>query len=127
MPLAGTMDLRGIVGGMTGVDAGYGLMTPSPEDMQREMDAVLYNKKVLVDDFKEQTFDLSNRPDRAAYRKLVIQLSNGVAQSTHLMTAFDRKFVERPTPRWIVHMEWVVYRLIVTPNPTVQPRKDRNE
>ena len=112
---------------MTGMDDGYGTMTPSPEDMQKEMEAVLYNKRVLVDDFREQTFDLSSKQDRAAYRKIIIMLSNGAAAKTHLITSFDRQFVERPAPRWLVHVEWVVYRLEITARPTLGSRKETSD
>jgi hypothetical protein len=116
MGLAGMNDLRGLLGG---ADMGYNAMGPTPEDMQREMEAVLYNKKVLLHDFQERTLTLSNAKDRKEYRRLILLLSNGALSKTHLITGFDRRFVERPTPHWIVHMEWVEYELIITPIPTV--------
>lgn len=116
MALSGLGDLRGLLGGQ---DMGYNTMAPTAEEMQREMEAVLYNKKVLLHDFQERTLDLSNQKHRKEYRKLILLLSNGALTKTHLITGFDRRFVERPAPHWIVHIEWVEYELKITPIPTV--------
>jgi len=104
--------------GVLAEDDAYKL-SPSPEEMEKELQAVLYNKKVLLQDVNSLNFDLCNKRQTAKYRELLKQLFNGTQARTHVITCFDRKFVERPSPRWLVHVEWFEYKLVIKPNEVV--------
>jgi len=117
--LAGMQDIRGALMEDDGPTA-YG-MGPTPEDMEAARQAVLYNKTVKVEKFDQATFDLSNDKQAEAYKKLMSNLYAGRQDMTMMVTCYDRQFVAQPEPRWIVHVEWVVYKLKVTANMPVQP------
>ena len=108
-------DLRG----MPGQDHDPYKLAPSPEDMEREMQAVQYNKKVLLEAVHAENFDLSDKRQTAAYKETLKNLFNGTQARSHIITCFERKFVEQPKARWIVHVEWFEYKLVVKPNEVV--------
>ena len=93
---------------------------PTPEEMEREAQAALFNKKVLIDGVTVKTWDLSVPKEAKDYVKTVTDIWKGIAARTHVIFVRERKFVEQPHPRWIVHMEWAKYKLEVTANETVK-------
>ena len=119
MSLSGMTDIRGNIGGGAEGPSAYD-MGPSPEEMEAARQAVLYNKTVKVQTFDQATFDLSVVKQASEYKKLMLMLYAGRQDKTAMLTCFERKFVKKPKPRWLVHVEWVVYKLKVTPNMPVQ-------
>ena len=118
--LSGQMDIRGAMSG----DGGDPYrMAPSPEELEKQMQAAQFNKQVLLQDIESVNFDLSNAKQVAKYRDTLKMLYKGAQANTHRITFYDRKFVERPEPKWLVHMEWFEYKLKVTPYPVVGQNK----
>lgn len=121
MALAGMMDIRGALG------AEDNPMAPTPEEMEKEAQAVQFNKKVLLNNFDVRLFDMSKKKDVADYRKLIQQLYHGRLAGTHQLTHFDRQFVQTPTPRWLINLEYVEYKLQVKAVQAVGAPKEKKK
>lgn len=88
---------------------------PTSEDMEKSMEAVRYNKTVLVKDVQVRTFDLSDEKQVEDYRKTYLELYKMVAESRVLIKDMEKKFIsDDKGSRWLLHMEWIEYELKVT-------------
>lgn len=88
---------------------------PTAEDMEAQMEAVRFTKKVLVKDVQVRTYDLSKEKDVEDYRETYLSLYALVAEGKILFKTFEKKFVsDADGSRWLIHMEWLEYDLKVT-------------
>lgn len=97
---------------------------PTPEEMEKAAQAVLYNKTVVFKDIDIHTYDLSNNKDVKAYASQLKLLYKGVQARTHVILHHEKRFVEGDNPRWLAHLEWAEYELKVKPNPVVGSAED---
>jgi len=86
---------------------------PTPEEMAAQFEAYLHTKQVRLKDVGVKTFDLSKAAQVKAYRKLYAELYRRVSRGETLVKEIDKRFVKEPQPRWIVHIEWWDYALVV--------------
>ena len=95
-------------------------IAPDPEELERERQRVLFNKTVKVKKFNCKTYDLGDNKQRVEYTKKMKELYHGIVQRTHVLLFNDRRFVEdNKGPRWIAHIEWIVFELNIEPNTMV--------
>ena len=112
MTLSGQQKAGGMFSAMTqGMDP-----TPSTEDIEKEREAALYNKHVKLVNVQVKTFDLSITDHADKYAKLMQRTFAGLQTHECMILYHDRKFVETPEPRWIVHFEWAEFELVIKPN-----------
>jgi len=86
---------------------------PTPEEMSDRFEAALHTKQVKIKKFGVETFDLNEPEQVKAYQKLYLDLYQRVSRGETLVKEIDKKFIKGPTPRWIVHIEWLDYALLV--------------
>lgn len=93
-----------------------GKMTePTPEEMEDAANAVRYSKVVKVKEFHVGTFDLSDVKDLEAYKAMVVQVYQIMAEKRGVISFNEKKLiVHEGKPKMIVHMEWYEYTLKVT-------------
>ena len=95
-------------------------MSPDPEQMDKEREAVQFGKSAVLKDFYVKTFDLKTAKASKEYAKLMLEIFHGIQARTHVILFNERKFVEtQDNPRWIAHIEWAVFELKVEAYPTV--------
>jgi len=94
-------------------------ITPDAENMEMEMNRALYNKTAKFKEFNVKTYDLGDTKQSKAYTKTMKEMYAGIQATTHALLYNDRQFItEGGKPRWVVHIEWVVFELTVTANPS---------
>lgn len=86
---------------------------PTAEDMEQSYEGLLHNKHVNLKDVCVKIFDLTVQSDVEEYCKLYQELYAKVQSKDVVIRSIERKFVEQPTPRWLVYLEWWVYALEV--------------
>ena len=92
-------------------------MRPSAEDMEAEAERMKFNKVVKMKSFFVETYNLGDKTEAKAYAKLMEKIYGGIQAKTHVILFNDRHFVEEGgNPRWVAHIEWAEYELVVTPN-----------
>jgi hypothetical protein len=87
---------------------------PSAEEMEKAMEAVQFDKVVKIQSIEVRTFDLADEKEAAAYTKTRKEVMEGMQRNEVAMIFADRQFVES-IPGWIVHMEWIEFKLKVDP------------
>lgn len=86
---------------------------PTPDEMAEQFDKLLHNKHVILKEVCVKVFDTRIEAENAAYCELYKDLYAKVQAKTALVRSVERKFVERPTPTWLIYLEWWVYALEV--------------
>jgi hypothetical protein len=86
---------------------------PTPEELEKDFERALHTKHVRLKKVTIRTFDLSNDEQREEYCKLCVRLYNDASTGQTVIQQHERKFIEQPTPRYIVHIEWWEYALLV--------------
>ena len=100
-------------------------MEPNAEEMEKQAQAVLYNKVVKIETVHVKTFDLGDTKQAEEYAKVMGILYTGMQLRTHTILFNDRQFVETgDKPRWIAHIEWAVFELKVVANTPVDSAKE---
>jgi hypothetical protein len=102
-------------------------MKPSEEDIEEQAEKMRYNKTVVTKSFNVKTYDLGNDKDAKAYAKCMLDIYVGIQARTHVILFNERKFVsgqDGSHPRWIAHIEWAVYELVVTVNEPVSSAEE---
>ena len=119
--------------GMFGEAYSAGKMNePTPEEMEMAAEAVRYSKVVKVKEFHVGTFDLSDPVDLAAYKKMVVQVYQVMAEKKGVISYNEKKLIiHEGKPKMVVHMEWYEYTLKVTdhmmkPEDKVNGKKKRS-
>lgn len=102
-------------------------MEPQAEDMEKEAQKVLYNKVVKIEGMHVETYDLGDKAQAKAYAKIMETLYTGMQLRSHMILFSDRHFVEGDNPRWIAHIEWVVFKLSIKANPPINSAKEESE
>ena len=121
---------EGLLAGMTDMSQallGIALVpkkVPTPEEMAKAREAVLMSKTVKLKEFRVQLFDLSNEVERTAYEDLIELLYEKTQLREIQVTTHDRRFVELPTPKWLVMLQWFELELAVKIHPAVVPIGD---
>jgi hypothetical protein len=88
---------------------------PTADDMEKQMEAVRFTKKVLIKDVQVRTYNLSNPKDVEDYRETYLKLYQMVAEGKIMFKSFEKKFVsDAEGSRWLLHLEWLEYDLKVT-------------
>jgi hypothetical protein len=87
---------------------------PTPEEVEKAMAAVQYNKVVTVKKVEVCTYNLSKPDEVKSYVKTRKRIMGGMQTNTIALVFADRKFVEA-IPGYIAHMEWIEYDLKVDP------------
>lgn len=87
---------------------------PSPEEMEKAMQAVQFNKVVKLKNLEVRTYNLWDDKQAAKYKKDRMHVMNGMQRNELTLLCADRKFVEA-IPGYIAHMEWIEYELKVDP------------
>ena len=83
---------------------------PTPEEFEKQMEALRYNKIVTMEGYFVKTFDLSVPDDVTAYTSLYTELYNKAAGGSVVIHMLDRQFIKDLVhPKWIVHIEWSEY------------------
>lgn len=86
---------------------------PTPDEMAQQFDALLHNKHVNLKEVRVETFDLRVQTEKDAYCKLYVELYAKVQSRAALVRKIEKQFVERPSPTWLVFIEWWEYALEV--------------
>ena len=86
---------------------------PTPEELEQDYDRALHTKHVRLKAVNIKTFDLSVRAQCEEYCKLCTDIYNIATSGQTVVQVHERKFVEQPVPRWVVHIEWWEYALVV--------------
>jgi hypothetical protein len=86
---------------------------PTPEEMERQYEAALHDKHVLLKQVNVKVFDMSNPDEVEDYCKTYRELYAKVQKKTAVVRAVDKKFVSEPRPRWLIYLEWWDYALEV--------------
>jgi hypothetical protein len=87
---------------------------PTPEEVEKAMAAVQYNKVVTVKKVEVCTYNLSKPDEVKSYVKTRKRIMGGMQTNTIALVFADRQFVEA-IPGYIAHMEWIEYDLKVDP------------
>jgi hypothetical protein len=95
------------------VRAGMLAGEPTPEDMTKQFEAALHNKHVNLKEVNIKVFDLSVGSHVEEYCELYRDLYVRVQRHEVVVRGVERKFVETPSPRWLIYIEWWVYALEV--------------
>ena len=125
MALSGMEDMGGAMFGFAGGGPLSG-KSPSVAEMEQAAQAVLFKKTVVFEKIEIKTYDLGDEAGEKAYGAMLKTLYAGVQAKTHLILLHDKKFVERPKPRWIGHLEWAEYSLKVEANEILKPAEATN-
>lgn len=103
-------------------------MEPNAEDMEKQAQAVLYNKTVKISEVRVETYDLGVKEQAKEYAKIMGVLYTGMQLRTHIILFSDRHFVEKGgKPRWIAHVEWAVFELKVEANKPISSAKEESK
>jgi len=86
---------------------------PTPEELEKDYERALHTKHVRLKSVNIKTFDLSDPDQRGEYCELCVRLYNVSTTGQTVIQQHERKFLERPVPRYIVHIEWWEYALVV--------------
>lgn len=86
---------------------------PTPEELEHDYERALHTKHVKLKKVTIRTFDLSNDEQREEYCRLCVQLYNDASTGQTVIQQHERKFLEQPKPRYLVHLEWWEYALMV--------------
>lgn len=86
---------------------------PTPEELEKDFERALHTKHVKLKKVTIRTLDLSNDEQREEYCKLCVRLYNDASTGQTVIQQHERKFIEQPAPRYIVHIEWWEYALLV--------------
>jgi hypothetical protein len=84
---------------------------PSAEELDKAAEAVKYDKLVKITGYKIHTFDLSQPEQAERYAALYMELYSKAKSGAIVIHVMDRKFVEAPSPRWLIHVEYSEYEL----------------
>jgi len=86
---------------------------PTAEELEKDFERALHTKHVKLKKVTIRTLDLSNDEQREEYCKLCVRLYNDASTGQTVIQQHERKFIEQPAPRYIVHIEWWEYALLV--------------
>ena len=101
---------------------------PSAEEMEKAAEAARFKKTVKITGYHIKTFDLSLEPQAEAFSKLYMEIYAKAAGGEVVIHMMDRKFVENPSPRWLIHLEWSEYEMTKTDMAAPeQPKEDNNK
>jgi hypothetical protein len=87
---------------------------PSPEEMEKAMQAVQFDKVVTFKAVEVRTYNLSDKAEAKKYTADRKKVMEGMQQNNIAMLYSNRHFVEA-IPGYIAHMEWVEFELKVDP------------
>ena len=105
---------------------GYGY-EPSAEDREKAAEAASYKKDVKITGYHIKTFDLSLEPQVEAFSKLYMEIYARAQGGEVVIHMMDRKFVENPSPRWLIHLEWSEYEMTKTDRTAPEQPKEDNK
>jgi len=86
---------------------------PTPEELERDFERALHTKHVRLKKVTIRTFDLSDDLQKEEYCQLCVKLYNEANTGQTVIQQHERKFLEQPKPRYLVHIEWWEYALMV--------------
>lgn len=93
------------------VAKGYG-HDPDPEEFDKEMEKIRYDKILELKDVQIHTFDFSKQDDVEKYRKLYSELYPKIQGGAIVFHCHERMQINDPNnPRWVLHMEYSEYML----------------
>ncbi len=93
--------------------AGTAQGDPTADEMANKFEEALHSKHVNLKEVSVKIFDLSDAQDAAEYCTLYRDLYAQVQRKEAIVRCVERKFVEVPSPRWLVFLEWWTYALEV--------------
>jgi hypothetical protein len=96
---------KGMFDGITSRNYGF---EPTAEEMEKQMEAVRYNKIVKMIKYGVKTFDLSCSEQVEEFRELYMNLYNKAAGGAVVIHILERQFVAE-LRGWLVHVEWSEY------------------
>ena len=85
---------------------------PTPEEMEKAMEAVKYDKVVRLKKLNIKTYHLWDEEDTQQYVADRLAIMQGMQRNDMALLSADRQFVE-DVPGYIAHMEWVEFDLEV--------------
>ena len=128
-PSSSMVEFQNFVSGIPGLPAEMRALgaggEPTAEDIEKNMEAVRFDKKVLVKDVQVRTWDLSDEKQVDDYRETYLKLYAKVSENKILIKQMDKQFInDGERSRWILHMEWIEYDLKVT---DYQMKRDKDD
>jgi hypothetical protein len=98
---------------------------PSPDVMAQAMDRLQIDRKVEVKEYVARTYDLGDAEQRNQYQYDMETLFFGLRLRTHAVISREPlQFVNDDVgPRYIAHLQWIEFRLLEEPVPTVGSSK----
>jgi hypothetical protein len=99
-------------------------MGPNPDAMAQAMDRLQIDRKVEVKEYVARTYDLGDPEQHAQYQYDMEALFFGMQLRTHaILHRAPLQFVnDDKGPRYIAHLQWIEFRLLQEPVPTVGSR-----
>ncbi|MFC1454339.1 hypothetical protein ACFLQL_04070 [Verrucomicrobiota bacterium] len=90
---------------------------PTPDEMKKEAEDMARPKKVEFDSFHSEIYDLTDPERKKCYLKDLSEVLTGIKLKTHFLFNREKQFVAQPEPKWIMFMEWAIFRLIILDAP----------
>ena len=84
---------------------------PNAREMEDKMRAITENHKSELKEVRVVTYDLSKPEDVQQYSLDIEHIFLGMFVSTHMLLVRERQFVSGDNPRWLVHMEWIEFKI----------------
>ena len=98
--------------------------SPSAAEMKAEAESMAKTQKVDFESFHSEVYDLSIASDKVRYIKDFTEILSGLKLRTHVVFNADKQFVPEPNAKWMVFLEWGVFKLIEKDNTTLPTQTD---
>ena len=85
---------------------------PTPDEMKKEAEEMARPRKVEFQQFYSEIYDLSDDKRKEKYLKDFTDVLTGIKLRTHFVFNREKQFIATPVPKWIIFMEWAVFKLV---------------